>query len=90
MTLQIAREIFLFSLSIMKEILSLMEFKMGKTSSDYLYYKKQVMDSFYLHMGTLFQKLESDSIIKKCGCGAHLRKGYQKCSDCGGSGFKNV
>ena len=90
MKLQLARELFLFCLTVMKGILSLMEFKMGKSSDDYKYYKKQVMDAFYNGMKDLFQRLVDDKIITKCSCGSKLRQGYQKCPDCSGCGFKNV
>jgi len=87
--LQIAREIFLSNLSIMKSTLSLLEFKLGKNSEDYLYAKQQIMDYTYRNLLKLFKQLEEHKIIERCSCGANLKKGYKVCPLCGGSGFCN-
>jgi hypothetical protein len=89
MKLQIAREIFLNDLSIMKEVLSLAEFKLGKETQDYIYFKKKIMDNFYNGLIRLFQKLEYEKIVQKCECMSKLRHGYAQCDSCGGSGYKN-
>lgn len=86
---QFAKEVFLNDLEIMKEVLSLAEFKLGKDSADYEYFKRQTMNFFYNNLIRLFQKLESNSILIKCECAAKLRHGFSPCEKCGGSGYKN-
>ncbi len=86
---EIAKNIFLLNLSIMKKTLDLMSFKFGKSSQEYLYLKKQIMDDFYIPMKKLFNDLERKKILKKCECKANLRHGYSSCNSCGGSGYKN-
>lgn len=87
--IQIARTVFLMNLDIMKQILDLGKYKLGKNSEDFIYYKKQVMDYTYKGLKKLFKQLEENKIIEKCSCGASLRKGYKSCDLCGGSGFCN-
>ncbi len=89
MKIQMAKEIFLISLSIMKKILDLGEFKLGKKSSDYIYFKKQVMDYFYTNLKKLFKKLLEKNILIKCGCNSKIRQGYSNCPNCSGSEYKN-
>ena len=90
MKIQIAREFFLCSLTIMKSVLSLAEFRMGKQSEEYVYFKKQVMDYFYNNLFQLFEKLQNNKVLMKCSCQSKLRKGYNKCEFCGGSGYRNI
>ena len=85
---QIAKEIFLMSLSSMKRILDLQKYKLGKDSEDFIYYKSQIMEITYTNLKRLFRQLEQEKIIEKCFCGAKGRKGYSDCL-CGGSGFTN-
>jgi len=89
MNIQIAKNRFLSTLSIMKKILDLGEFKLGKKSDDYKYFKKQVMDYFYKALKKEFKLLVDEKIIEKCDCKANLRQGYSSCDLCGGSGYKN-
>jgi len=89
MKLQIAKVIFLTSLSIMKKSLDLIAFKVDKKSTDYKYYKKEIMNFTYNGLKKLFSQLSEDKIIMPCQCKARIRKGYSDCSKCGGSGFKN-
>lgn len=89
MSLQIAREIFLMTTTIMKSTLSLLEFKLGKKTEDYIYAKKQIMQCTYENLKKLFKQLQEANMIEKCSCGANLRKGYKSCDFCGGSGFCN-
>lgn len=83
----VMKEIFWLCLGIMKNILSLAEFKLGKNTTDYKYFKKEVMDHFYNGLTRFYEKLESKDILKKCDCGSKLRQGYNSCNNCGGSGF---
>jgi hypothetical protein len=83
------KEIFKLHLSIMKKILDLAEFKLGKNSDDYKYFKKQTMDYFYKGLTDLFMNLLNAKVLDKCTCGNKLRNGYADCSKCGGSGFIN-
>lgn len=88
--MQIAKNIFLLILSIIKNILDLAEFKMGKTE-DFKYFRKQVFDYAYNALKSLFIKMESEKIIKKCSCNnKSLRNGYKDCTKCNGSGYENI
>ncbi len=89
MKIQIAKNIFHSNLSVMKKILDLGEFKLGKKSDDYKYFKKQVMDYFYKSMKKIFKQLEQSNILDKCDCKAKIRQGYSDCKYCGGSGYRN-
>lgn len=89
MKIQIAKICFLTALGIMKKILDLGEFKLGKKTDDYKYFKKEIMDYFYNSLQALFSQLEKDNILDRCQCKARLRQGFQKCPSCGGSGFRN-
>ncbi len=86
--MQLAKNIYLEELSIMKKILDLAEFKFDKRTKEYKYFKSQIMDATYNGLKKLFKKLEEEKISKKCPCGTNVRKGYKKCS-CGGSGYVN-
>jgi hypothetical protein len=87
MNSEVLKEIFWLCLGIMKNILSLAEFKLGKNTDDYKYFKKEVMDYFYNGLNKFYENLVKKSILKKCVCGAKLRHGYSPCKDCGGSGY---
>lgn len=89
MIMQLAKSIFQMNLKIMKQILSLGEFKLGKKSEEYKYFKSQVMDSFYTGIGDLFKYFYDNKLIEKCSCKANIRNGYSDCPLCGGSGYKN-
>ena len=86
--IQIAGTIYLEQMGVMKQILSLAEFKFDKRTKEYLYFKSQVMDNFYNGLKKLFKKLEEQKMIKRCSCNTNVRKGYRNCS-CKGSGFIN-
>lgn len=90
MKTQIAKTIFLQNLEIMKQILDLGEFKLGRKSDDFKYYKREVMDYFFDGMKKLFKQWEQEKLIEKCLCKARLRHGYSKCEFCGGSGYRNT
>jgi hypothetical protein len=87
--MQIAKGIFHKNLSIMKQILDLGEFKLGKNSEDFKYFKKQIFDFTYKGLQSLFKQLGDENIIKKCPKNCSIRKGYSDC-ECGGSGYINV
>lgn len=88
MKIQIAKTIFLEFLAITKRILDLGEFKLGKKSDDYKYFKKQVFDYSYKGLNKIFRQLLDDKIIEKCPKKCKLRQGYADC-ECGGSGYIN-
>ena len=88
MQIQVARLIFLNGLDTLKKILDLIAFKTDKNSSDYKYYKKEIMDNTYQNLKKLFKTLFEYKIIKKCPNKCNLRQGYKKC-ECGGSGWIN-
>ena len=87
--MNIAEKIFLTSLNQMKDILEMGEFKLGKDSSDYKYFKKKVMDIFYKNISSLFYELESENVVARCKCKSNLRHGYTKCLECHGAGYVN-
>jgi len=87
--IQIAKEIYLMNLSIMKKILDLISFKYDKRTNEFKYMKKQIMDYFYNTLNNKFKSLVDLKILKKCECGTNIRKGYKNCS-CGGSGYCNA
>ncbi len=87
--MNISECIFLNNLTQMKEILGIGEFKFGKSSDEYRYFKKQVMDAFYNNLRECFKNLETDNVIERCECKANLRHGYSKCSKCHGAGYVN-
>lgn len=87
---QLARAIFLQYLAAMKEVLKLGEFKIGKGTEEYRYFKKVVMDQFYNPMSAIFAAMEKEGLIKKCSCGKSLRHGYDSCPTCNGSGYCNT
>jgi hypothetical protein len=83
----VMKEVFWLCLGIMKNILSLAEFKLGKDTADYKYFKKEVMDYFYNGLTKFYENLEAKKILKKCSCNSKLRQGYNPCTECGGSGY---
>jgi len=86
--IELAKSIFVSSLSVMKKTLDLGKYKLGKDSEDFIYYKQQVMDYFYNNLKTLFKQLAEAKLIKRCPEKCSLRNGYSKC-ECGGSGWIN-
>ena len=88
MKFQIAQAIFHKNLSVMKKILDLGSYKLGKNSDDFKYYKKQIMDYTYKELNNLFKQLADEKILTKCPKKCSLRKGYSNC-ECGGSGYVN-
>lgn len=89
MIADVIKEIFWLCLSIMKSILSLAEFKLGKNSDDYLYFKKEVMNYTFNGLNKFYQKLVKEGHLEKCKNNCSLRKGYSKCI-CGGCGYVYV
>lgn len=87
--IQIARLIFLNSLDSMKRILDLIAFKVDKKSSDYKYYRKEIMNYTYRNLKKLFKTLKEAGVIKRCPNKCNPRQGFKKCL-CGGSGFINA
>jgi hypothetical protein len=73
MKVQLAKEIFHKNLSIMKKVLDLGEFKLGKKSDEYKYFKKQVMDFTYKSLQKLFKHFADEKIIVKCNCKSKFR-----------------
>lgn len=88
MNSQIASLIFLEQLSVMKKILDLISFKLGKESEDFKYIKSEIMNHTYNNLQKLFKKLEEEKLIKRCEKKCSLRQGYQTC-ECKGSGYIN-
>jgi hypothetical protein len=88
---QVARVIYFRFMSAMKEVLKLGEFKIGdKSSADYAYFKRIVMDQYYAPLLDLFGLLQSKGLLERCPCGTNARRGYKNCEWCNGAGFRNV
>ncbi len=83
---QIASQIYLANMEIMKGVLDLIAFKTGSKSTDYKYYKKEIMNSFYRKLNKLFKQLSEENLIVKCPNKCKIRQGFQKCT-CSGSGW---
>lgn len=88
MNTDVLKDIFWLCLGIMKSILSLAEFKLGKNTDDYKYFKKEIMNYFYNNLNKFYENLLKKNILARCNCGAKLRRGYSSCNDCGGCGYK--
>lgn len=88
MNCEIIKQIFWMCLGIMKNILSLAEFKMGKKTDEYKYFKREVMSHTFNGLKEFYLNLEKKGIVKKCNCTATIRRGYSPCPKCGGSGYK--
>jgi len=87
--IQIAKTVFLVNLDIMKKILDLGKYKLGKDSEDFIYYKQQVMEYTYNSLKKLFKLMVDEKLIERCHNKCSLRNGYSKCV-CGGSGYINT
>ena len=85
--MNIAEQIFLSSLNQMKETLSLGEFKFGKNSDEFKFFKKEVMNIVYSNLQELFKKLENENVIERCKCKSNMRHGYTNCEHCHGAGY---
>jgi len=89
MNFLLPKSIFTMSLSIMKKILDLGKYKLGKDSEDFIYYKQQVMEYTYISLKKLFKLMVEEKLIERCPKKCSLRNGYSKC-ECGGSGYINL
>jgi len=89
MKMQIGKMIFEKQLSMMKATLRMGEFKFGRDTDSYKYFKEQVMDTFYKGTLSLLRDMEKNGLLKKCQCHGNLREGYQDCSFCSGCGYCN-
>ena len=87
---QVGKIIFERQLSIMKQILRMGEFKFGRDTEQYKFFKEKVMDSVYIGTRVLFKDLEKEGVLKVCDCKGNVRDGYSGCSFCSGCGFCNV
>jgi len=79
------------TLSAMKRILDLGEFKIGASNSrDFAFFKREVMDSIYGSLSKIYEEMEMDGVAKKCPyCDSDLRKGWKPCT-CRGSGYISI
>lgn len=82
----VMKEIFWLCLGIMKTILNLAEFKLGKHTDDYKYFKSQVMSAFYDNLIKFYQNLVKQGYLERCPDKCSIRNGYSKCQ-CGGNGY---
>lgn len=87
--IQIARILFLNNLKVLKATLSLLEFKLGKSTEDYRYAKQQIMDYTYKGLTNIFKIMTEEKILVRCECGSKLRQGFKPCEFCSGAGYKN-
>jgi hypothetical protein len=86
----IAELIFLDQLEVMKEVLDLGAYRLGKDSKEYSYFKRKVMDLFYNHLRDLFKRLAEEGLIERCSCNGNVRHGYTQCPECHGAGYVNA
>lgn len=77
-------------LSIMKKILDLGEFKLGKKTDDYKFFRREVMNTVYRSIKNTFNELKKQNILETCSCKSKMRHGYSDCPYCGGSGYKMI
>jgi hypothetical protein len=79
------------SINSMKKILDLGKFKIGaNNTSEFNYFKKEVMDSYYNCMRNIFEDLKNQGIVDNCQfCDTDLRKGWRPCA-CRGSGYTTI
>lgn len=87
MKANIIKKLYWENLTVMKKVLSLYEYKAGKDSEEYKFFKQQVMDFFFLELNKFYKELMKEGSISKCDCGASIRRGYSSCVKCGGSGY---
>jgi len=87
--MNIVKPIFETQLSIMKRCLKMGEFKFGKSSDEFKYFKEETMNIFYEGTRKLFNQFVADGIFERCDCGANMRHGWTNCEHCSGSGFKD-
>lgn len=78
-----SKSLFESQLGIMKRILKLGEFKFGKDTDQFRFFKEEVMNAVYDGNKKFFQQENFD----KCDCGANMRHGWSDCPKCGGSGY---
>ena len=88
--MNLAKSIFEMQLGIMKRILKLGEFKFGKDSEQFRFYKEETMNSVYENSKKFFLQGVSEGVFEKCSCGANLRHGWTECTFCCGSGYKDM
>lgn len=76
------------TLTAMKRILDLGEFKIGAANSrDFAFFKREVMDSTYGSLREIYENMREDGVVIDCPhCDADLRKGWKPCF-CRGSGY---
>ena len=77
------------SLTAMKRILDIGEFKIGAANSkEYSFFKREVMDSVYSALRNTLESWEDDGMARPCDmCSrADLRKGWKPCA-CRGCGY---
>ena len=84
------RDLFILQLSIMKNILNLGEFKLGKTSEDYKFFKREVMNCFYNSLKKYLEELRKEGNVQYCECKTKMRSGYSECKFCGGCGYRSI
>jgi len=88
--MEFAKEIHGAMLKIMKSILDMAEFKWGKESLEFKYFKKEIMSLVYSNERGLFERMNHGGLLVKCKCGANVKHGYSSCEFCGGSGYRNA
>ncbi len=87
MKIKVIKTIYWMNLTIMKKVLSLYEYKVGKDTDEYRYFKKEVMSYFYDNLKKFYNDLVKEGYSQRCECSANLRQGYKDCEKCGGCGF---
>ena len=83
---QIPASIYIHRLGVMKSILDLGAYRLGKKTDEYKFYKREVMNYIYDDFLSLMKEFEKCGLVKKCSCGANVRHGYKADCVCRGSG----
>jgi len=89
--IQLARNIYLTAMSIMKYTLNMEErkYEEGRKDERYRFYKQELMKKTYNELRYLFEKLKSQGFLENVAYDENLKNGY-KDTDSGGSGYINA
>lgn len=83
--MSLSKSLFESQLGIMKRILKLGEFKFGKDTEQFKFFKEEVMNAVYDGNRKLYVQMSDQ--FDRCDCGANMRHGWSECPKCAGSGY---
>ena len=87
---QLARNVYLAAMSVMKYTLNMEErkYEEGRKDERYKFYKQELMKKTYLELRRLFELLDEQGLIQRVDYDEDLKYGY-KDTESGGSGYVN-